>query len=77
MFVLAEGGVGAPAVAEFDLALSKCSSNSAHSVPLGARYSRAGRAARRPARLGLVVADDVFLEHGDIAVGGLDIEVPH
>lgn len=43
---------------------------------MAARYSRAGRAALRPCKVGLVVPDDVLLEHSDVAVGGLDIEVP-
>jgi hypothetical protein len=76
VFVLAGGDVGAPAVAQIDHAFIEVlfESGPFHG---GRRTVFLGRAGGTPpAEVGLVMPDDVFLENGDVAVGGLYIEVP-
>ncbi|MGQ4354885.1 hypothetical protein [Streptomyces drozdowiczii] len=75
MFVLAGGSVGAPAGPEFHLA--------AVEVLLELAPLLRGRVAvlagwsdlAAVVQVGLVVADDVFVEAGDVAARGLDIQV--
>ena len=76
MLVLARGGIGAPALAEFDFAFIEVL---LELVPLsgGRGPILTSRPRRAPAgEMGLVVADDIFLENRHITVGGLDIQMP-
>ncbi|GAP54701.1 hypothetical protein AHiyo6_12660 [Arthrobacter sp. Hiyo6] len=76
VFVFAGGGVGPPAVAEFDFALIEVlfefgpfRGGRGPVFPGGPRGATAGE-------VGLVVADDVFLEDGHVAVRRLHVQVP-
>jgi len=71
VFVFASSGVGAPAAAEFDLPLVEVGFElipllAGDGAVLAGRSSSAARG-----EVGLVVADDVFVEDGDVAVRGL------
>ena len=75
MLVLAGGGIGPAAVAEFELALVEVF---LELLPFlrGCRPVF-GPWALFPAagQVGLVVADDVFFEHGDIPAGDFQVQV--
>jgi len=76
VLVFAGRGVRAPALAEFDLAFVEVLIELGP-FGLGHRTVFAGWPGGAPVgQVGLVVADDVFLEDGDIAVEGLQVEVP-
>ena len=72
----AGGSVGAAAAAELDLALVKVLLEVGPLVAGGLPVLALGAHRPAPFQEFLVVADDVFLEHGDVAAGGLDVEVP-
>jgi hypothetical protein len=76
MLVLAGRGVGTTALSELDFAFVEVN---LELVPLrgGDRPVFPGGSGGPPTgEVCLVVPDDVFVEDGDVAVGGLDVEVP-
>ena len=75
MFVFAGGGVGSPAVSQLDFTLIEVLFEFGPFTVGRRPVFLGGPGLPAPGQVGLLVADDVFLEDGDVAVGGLDIEV--
>jgi hypothetical protein len=75
MLMLTRRAVGTPAGAQLDLALIEMLFELGPFLSVGCRYSPGGRVARRRSRVGLVVTDDVVVEDGHIAAGGLQGQV--
>ncbi|WP_181725389.1 hypothetical protein [Nocardia gipuzkoensis] len=76
MFVLAAGAVGAGASAEFDLAFVEVFDEV---VPLGVgdvAVLLGGPQFASFLEVGLVVADDIVVEDGDVATEGFEVEMP-
>ena len=75
MLVLAGRGVGPAAVAELDLALVEVGLELGPLVVGDGPVLGGGPDLAPAGEVGLVVADDVFVEDGDVAAGGLEVEV--